>query len=57
MYNGALYSVVLGVSNVGGLERVHEVSKYLQTFFLKCEICQLNDHEYDMNMHTFIITR
>jgi hypothetical protein len=57
MYNGALYSVVLGVSNVGGLERVHEVSKYLQNFFLKCEICQLNDHEYDMNTHTFIITR
>jgi hypothetical protein len=29
---------------------VREVSRHLQLFYLKRGICQLTDHEYDMNM-------
>jgi hypothetical protein len=32
---------------------VREVSRYLQPFYLKREICQLTDHEYDMSMPIF----
>jgi hypothetical protein len=31
-----------------------EVSKHLQSFYLKRGICQLTDHEYDMGLHTFV---
>jgi hypothetical protein len=31
-----------------------EVSEHLQLFYLKHEICQLTDHEYDMSMPTFV---
>ena len=31
-----------------------EVSEHLQLFYLKYGICQLTDHEYDMNMPTFV---
>ena len=30
-----------------------EVSRHLQPFYLKCGICRLTDHEYDMSMPTF----
>jgi hypothetical protein len=33
-----------------------KVNKYLQPFYLKCRICQLTDHKYDMNMPTFVNT-
>jgi hypothetical protein len=33
-----------------------ELSEYLQHFYLKCEICQLTDYEYDMGMPTFVNT-
>jgi hypothetical protein len=33
-----------------------EVSEHLQPFYLKHEICQLTDYEYDMNMLTFVNT-
>jgi hypothetical protein len=33
-----------------------EVSEHLQPFYLKCGICQLTDHEYDISMHTFVNT-
>jgi hypothetical protein len=33
---------------------VHEVSEHLQLFYLKREICQLTDYEYDMNMPNFV---
>jgi hypothetical protein len=36
-------------------EHARQVNTY-EPFFLKHEICQLTDHEYDMNMPTFIIT-
>jgi hypothetical protein len=32
---------------------VCEVSRHLQPFYLKREICQLTDHEYDMSMFIF----
>jgi hypothetical protein len=33
-----------------------KVSEHLQPFYLKCRICQLTDHEYDMSMPTFVNT-
>ena len=30
-----------------------KVSRHLQPLYLKCGICQLTDHEYDMSMPTF----
>jgi hypothetical protein len=32
---------------------VHEVSRHLHPFYVKREICQLTDHEYNMSMPTF----
>jgi hypothetical protein len=32
---------------------VHEVSRHLHPFYIKCGICQLTNHEYDMSMPTF----
>jgi hypothetical protein len=32
---------------------VHEVSRHLHHFYIKCGIYQLTDREYDMNMPTF----
>jgi hypothetical protein len=32
---------------------MHEVSRHLHHFYVKCGICQLTDHEYDMSTHTF----
>jgi hypothetical protein len=32
---------------------MHEVSRHLHHFYVKCGICQLTDHEYDMSMPTF----
>jgi hypothetical protein len=32
---------------------MHEVSRHLHHFYVKCGICQLTDHEYDMSMHAF----
>jgi hypothetical protein len=32
---------------------VREVSRHLHPFYLKCGICQLTDHKFDMNMPTF----
>jgi hypothetical protein len=29
---------------------VRKVSRYLHSFYLKCGICQLIDHAYDMRM-------
>ena len=29
------------------------VSRHLQPFDIKCEICQLTDHEYDISIPTF----
>jgi hypothetical protein len=34
---------------------MRKVSEPLQRY-LKCGICQLTNHKYDMNMPTFIIT-
>jgi hypothetical protein len=31
---------------------VREVSRYLHPFYIKREICQLTEHEYDMSMPT-----
>jgi hypothetical protein len=33
-----------------------EVSENLHSFYLKCGICQLTNHEYDMSMSTFVNT-
>jgi hypothetical protein len=33
-----------------------EVSEHLQHFYLKHEICQLGDHEYDMSMPIVVNT-
>jgi hypothetical protein len=33
-----------------------KLSKNLQPFYLKREICQLSDHEYDMSMSTIVNT-
>jgi hypothetical protein len=30
-----------------------EVSRHLHPFYVKCEICQLTNHKYDMGMPTF----
>jgi hypothetical protein len=30
-----------------------EISRHLHFFYIKREICQLTDHEYDMSMPTF----
>jgi hypothetical protein len=51
-----LYSIIVGLSLVGGFARVRDVSEPLQPFYLKCGICQLTDNEYDISMPTFIIT-
>jgi hypothetical protein len=32
---------------------MRKVSRHLHPFYVKLEICQLNDHEYDMGMPTF----
>jgi hypothetical protein len=32
---------------------VREVSKHLHPFYVKCRICQLTDHAYDMSMSIF----
>jgi hypothetical protein len=32
---------------------VREVSRHLHPFYVKCEICQLTDHVYDMSILTF----
>jgi hypothetical protein len=32
---------------------VREVSKHLHPFHIKCRICQLTDHAYDMGMSIF----
>jgi hypothetical protein len=32
---------------------VHEVSRHLHPFYVKHEICQLIDHEYNMSMPIF----
>jgi hypothetical protein len=32
---------------------MRKVSRHLDHFYVKHEICQLIDHEYDMNMLTF----
>jgi hypothetical protein len=29
-----------------------KVSRYLHPFYIKCGICQLTNHEYDMSMPT-----
>jgi hypothetical protein len=29
---------------------MREVTKHLHPFYVKCEICQLTDHMYDMRM-------
>jgi hypothetical protein len=29
---------------------VREISRHLHPFYLKLEICQLTDHEYNINM-------
>jgi hypothetical protein len=33
-----------------------EINEHLQPSYLKCEICQLTDHEYDRSMFTFVNT-
>jgi hypothetical protein len=32
---------------------MREVSRHLQSFYLKRGICQLTNHDYDMSMPTF----
>jgi hypothetical protein len=32
---------------------VHKISKHLHPFYVKCGICQLTDHVYNMSMHIF----
>ena len=44
---------MIGLNFIGGIGRVRDVSRPLQSFFLKCGICQLMYHEYDMSMPIF----
>jgi hypothetical protein len=32
---------------------VCEVSRHLHPYYVKCGVCQLTDHKYDMSMPTF----
>jgi hypothetical protein len=32
---------------------MYEASRHLHYFYVKCGICQLTDHEYDMSMPIF----
>jgi hypothetical protein len=32
---------------------MREVNRHLQPFYLKCEICQLTDHKYDISIPIF----
>jgi hypothetical protein len=32
---------------------VRKVSRHLHHFYVKCEICQLTDYEYDMSISIF----